>query len=64
MISIHTLDGKRASLFGPGAATYLPHFAIGQFIFGYGVLSTRGPKVALGMLSGLRDISLRLSLFA
>lgn len=38
----------RTALFAPGAATYLPHFAIGQFIFGYGVLSTRGPKVALG----------------
>ncbi|KAK9896782.1 hypothetical protein P389DRAFT_84100 [Cystobasidium minutum MCA 4210] len=47
------------ALFAPGAATYLPHFAIGQFIFGYGVLSTRGPKVALGIdhnVSPTRDL--------
>jgi len=43
-----TMTFYRAALFAPGASTYLPHFAIGQFIFGYGVLSTRGPKVALG----------------
>lgn len=38
-----------AAFFGSGAPTYLPYFAIGQFVFGHLVLSTRGPKVALGI---------------
>lgn len=41
----------RASYFTAlNAPTLLPYFAIGQFLFGHAVLSTRGPKVALGEL--------------